>query len=595
MSESLKAHCLFEGRNETEGTVNVELFTVLSHVCAKVDEIDLRERKRLESIKHPAQSVMLDIGTVSKESKGINRNDSALITVESSKSGNDSTCNDDNEWELMEENHNQDAVNAESISLNRWIPARSKVGSSSDEMSNFSSTYCRVGNEISADDKRLLFTSSQSLPSLQTDIPIIVKRFRSGPIRYAVRRVVTMKRKLSLRKMMNSNDKIPTSPTDTEPTTSPHTISSSSTSVSFAEEEEIEEDEVELLFSGHKHMFYDNCRSSFESFPSLYEDNDEASSDQSNNSVGSSIPIIDEIEKVRQHQRVEPIFIEKIMNSMEVTLPFFFDKQMRLRRNQKLSKISSVCSEPLGSDFQVRGETYTNDHIKIESDVPMFALLGVDHLRNGNEQKKGNLMLNSCSRPLSYYERLKKKCHDVGIVAPFLLVINFVLPWGNFISYFYRSEGTNSGPYVEGHEEIHSERLWKEFLTGNKDYRNNRLKFIPRVIAGPWMVKKMVGSKPAIIGKKIPTTYYGSEGDNYLEVCLNVAGGGAAANSIANACIGAADSLTVDLGFLIEGKNYEELPEQLLNVLRVHHIPAKKSPTIDQWEDELGAKGDDFH
>mmetsp|Transcript_23076 Transcript_23076/g.28301 ORF Transcript_23076/g.28301 Transcript_23076/m.28301 type:complete len:107 (-) Transcript_23076:57-377(-) len=106
------------------------------------------------------------------------------------------------------------------------------------------------------------------------------------------------------------------------------------------------------------------------------------------------------------------------------------------------------------------------------------------------------------------------------------------------------------------------------------------------------MVKKMVGSKPAIIGKKIPTTYYGSEGDNYLEVCLNVTGPG---SSIANACRGAADSLTVDLGFLIEGKNYEELPEQLLNVLRVHHIPAKKSLTIDQWEDELGAKGDDFH
>ena len=48
------------------------------------------------------------------------------------------------------------------------------------------------------------------------------------------------------------------------------------------------------------------------------------------------------------------------------------------------------------------------------------------------------------------------------------LVINFVLPWGNFISYFYRPEGTNSGPYIEGHEEIHSERLWKDFLTGNK-------------------------------------------------------------------------------------------------------------------------------
>ena len=47
------------------------------------------------------------------------------------------------------------------------------------------------------------------------------------------------------------------------------------------------------------------------------------------------------------------------------------------------------------------------------------------------------------------------------------VVINFVLPWGNFIIYMYRPDGTMGGPINKDRMDEPSERLWKEFLDGD--------------------------------------------------------------------------------------------------------------------------------
>ena len=108
--------------------------------------------------------------------------------------------------------------------------------------------------------------------------------------------------------------------------------------------------------------------------------------------------------------------------------------------------------------------------------------------------------------------------------------------------------------------------LWQE-------YRNQRLKLIPRVVDGPWMVKKMVGSTPALIGTKLPVTYNGSLSENYLEICLDVTKGPAFGNTVANTVVGKADLVTVDLGFVIEGQEEDgHLPEQMLGLFRLHHL-----------------------
>jgi len=103
-------------------------------------------------------------------------------------------------------------------------------------------------------------------------------------------------------------------------------------------------------------------------------------------------------------------------------------------------------------------------------------------------------------------------------------------------------------------------------------FRNRALKFIPNVVAGPWVMKKMVNEKPCLIAQKLPVSHYGSVDDGYLEICMNVTSGGKVVNSICSSCASKAGSLTIDLAFLLQGSNEKELPEQLLTVMRQHHV-----------------------
>ena len=52
-----------------------------------------------------------------------------------------------------------------------------------------------------------------------------------------------------------------------------------------------------------------------------------------------------------------------------------------------------------------------------------------------------------------------------------------------------------------------SEQVLARWLSGNDEYKNERLKLISYVPAGPWVVRNMVTGKPAIIGKKLPVKY----------------------------------------------------------------------------------------
>ena len=155
------------------------------------------------------------------------------------------------------------------------------------------------------------------------------------------------------------------------------------------------------------------------------------------------------------------------------------------------------------------------------------------------------------------------------------LIVNFVVPWGNLLCYFYRPDATNNSPFCKNRSNHSSEKLWKQFMNGNGDFKNQTLKFIPNVVEGPWALRKLVGNQPAMIGQKIPTNYYGSVEDGYLELCMDVTRGGKMANSICSAVASKASIVSIDLAFLLQGTKSEELPEQLLSVVRLHHVCLK--------------------
>jgi hypothetical protein len=76
------------------------------------------------------------------------------------------------------------------------------------------------------------------------------------------------------------------------------------------------------------------------------------------------------------------------------------------------------------------------------------------------------------------------------------------------------------------------------------------------------VAKKAVGNKPALIGK-ILTTYHRDVENRWFEVCVDV-GSSKVAGAMMGAVKGFASTLTLQLGFLIEGQCEDDLPERML-------------------------------
>lgn len=181
-------------------------------------------------------------------------------------------------------------------------------------------------------------------------------------------------------------------------------------------------------------------------------------------------------------------------------------------------------------------------------------------------------------------------------------LINFRLPWGILLAYFEISE--KFVPFVRaGHEPgfdkstlpstddmTPGERCAARFLLGSKEHKNKTLKLVPIVVEGPWVVKSVVGGKPAIIGNKLPVNYVyqEAEGDKalYLESDFDIVASSAARGILS--CVRTyTQSLTIDLGLVIQGNTEDELPEQMLGAVRIHGIDPLDAPALPATKEDL--------
>jgi hypothetical protein len=169
------------------------------------------------------------------------------------------------------------------------------------------------------------------------------------------------------------------------------------------------------------------------------------------------------------------------------------------------------------------------------------------------------------------------------------LAINFRFPWGYMNLYFEIPENFVCHLNPETNMAIDSslsspERNLAAWLQGDTDYRNERLKLIPYVAEGPWVVRNMVTGRPAIIGKKLPVTYNLSLGTELeaplLTATLDIGSGSATAKRIVSVCRRYMTALTIDVGFVIQAEDESELPEQMLGSIRVHHADPLKAPKL---------------
>ncbi|KAL6556460.1 Protein ENHANCED DISEASE RESISTANCE 2 [Orobanche gracilis] len=111
--------------------------------------------------------------------------------------------------------------------------------------------------------------------------------------------------------------------------------------------------------------------------------------------------------------------------------------------------------------------------------------------------------------------------------------------------------------------------LLQRFVDGDDEFRNSRLKLIPSVPKGSWIVRQSVGSTPCLLGKAVDCNYI--RGPKYLEIDVDI-GSSTVANGVLGLVIGVITTLVVDMAFLVQANATDELPERLIGAVRVSHI-----------------------
>ncbi|KAH8972155.1 hypothetical protein BDL97_02G180500 [Sphagnum fallax] len=215
-------------------------------------------------------------------------------------------------------------------------------------------------------------------------------------------------------------------------------------------------------------------------------------------------------------------------------------------------------SIPEKDSFRVRSKRFLVDKSKTPAGEPLMQLVAVDWFKD--------------SKRIDHVVRCKDCVAQVAAERGlFTLAFNVQVPAASHYSmvfYFVASNAPQQGS------------LLQRFVDGDDNFRNSRLKLIPLVPKGSWIVRQSVGSTPCILGKAVDCSYY--RGPNYLEVDVDI-GSSTVANGVLGLVFGVITSLVVDMAFLVQGNRMDELPERLIGSVRVSHLQLSSavSPSLD--------------
>lgn len=199
-----------------------------------------------------------------------------------------------------------------------------------------------------------------------------------------------------------------------------------------------------------------------------------------------------------------------------------------------------------GNNFRVRSRHFCYDKSKIPAGKHLMDLVAVDWFKDTKR------MDNVARRRGCAAQVASEKGH-------FSIVFNLQVPGSTHYSmvfYFVMKE-------------LAPGSLLKRFVDGDDEFRNSRLKLIPSVPKGSWIVRQSVGSTPCLLGKAVDCNYI--RGPKYLEIDVDI-GSSTVANGVLGLVIGVITSLVVEMAFLVQANTTDELPERLISAVRVSHI-----------------------
>lgn len=179
-----------------------------------------------------------------------------------------------------------------------------------------------------------------------------------------------------------------------------------------------------------------------------------------------------------------------------------------------------------GNNFRVRSKHFCYDKTKIPAGKHLMDLVAVDWFKD-TKRMDHVARRQGCAAQVA---------SEKGI---FSVIINLQVPASTHYSmvfYFVTKE------LVPG-------SLLQRFVDGDDEFRNSRLKLIPSVPKGSWIVRQSVGSTPCLLGKAVDCNYI--RGPKYLEIDVDI-GSSTVANGVLGLVIGVITTLVVDMAFLVQ-------------------------------------------
>ena len=212
--------------------------------------------------------------------------------------------------------------------------------------------------------------------------------------------------------------------------------------------------------------------------------------------------------------------------------------------------------EPPASTFLVRSATYLSDKRKEPSKTALFKLIAVDLLDTPHA------MQNIAARPENRVALARAR----GTGPAFTLVFNFMIPGPPFLSFAAYwdvdlAKVTADTPFG---------RIAQKFFFGDSDeYRNDRFKFIPKVVEGNFAIKMAVKDTPTLMGHKLQQYYHRTE--HYFEIDCDL-GSSSVARNVTGLVLGYARSLEIHMALVLEGRKEDELPEVIMGTCSADHV-----------------------
>lgn len=212
-----------------------------------------------------------------------------------------------------------------------------------------------------------------------------------------------------------------------------------------------------------------------------------------------------------------------------------------------------------GNNFRIRGKHFAYNKTKIPAGKPLMELVAVDWFKDAKRMDHVARRQGCAAQVAS----------EKGL---FSMVINIQVPASSHYSMVFYFV---SKPLVPG-------SLLQRFVDGDDEFRNSRLKLIPSVPKGSWIVRQSVGSTPCLLGKAIDCSYI--RGPSYLEIDVDVSSS-TVANGVLGLVFGVITTLVVDMAFLVQANTFDELPERLIGAVRVSHLELS-SATAPVFDDK---------